>query len=162
MGTALLVATVVGSGVMAQLLTHDASLMLLGNTIATGAMLVVLTTALGLISGGHFNPAVSLVFACRGELPLREAGGYVAAQLAGGIAGTLAAHLMFGLALVEVSEKVRTGTAQWLSEGAATFGLMLTILAGIRFERRAVPGLSASTSPPPIGSPRRRRSPTRR
>jgi glycerol uptake facilitator-like aquaporin len=141
LGTALLVATVVGSGAMAQSLTQDAALMLLANTIATGAILVVLITTLGPISGGHFNPAVSLVFAWRGELSKREAAGYAAAQLAGGVAGTLAAHLMFGLALFEASQRVRTGGPQWFSESVATFGLVLTILAGIRFERRAVPWL---------------------
>ena len=141
LGTALLVATVVGSGIMAQSLTKDVALALLGNTIATGAMLVVLITTIGPISGAHFNPAVSLVFAVRHELPKVEAGLYAAAQVAGVLAGTLAAHLMFGLPLVEVSGHVRTGGAQWLSEAVATFGLMLTILAGIRFEPRAVPWL---------------------
>ncbi len=141
LGTALLVATVVGSGSMAQSLTADVALMLLANTVATGAVLVVLITALGPISGAHFNPAVSLVFALRRELPAREAGLYAAAQLAGGVAGTIAAHLMFGLPLFEASAKVRTGSAQWFSEGVATFGLVLTILAGIRFRQGAVPAL---------------------
>ena len=141
LGTALLVATVVGSGTMAQSLTGDVALMLLGNTAATGAVLVVLITVLGPISGAHFNPAVSLVFALRRELPAREAGLYAAAQLAGGIAGTVVAHLMFGLPVVEASAKVRTGGAQWFSEGVATFGLVLTILAGIRFRQGAVPAL---------------------
>ncbi len=141
LGTALLVGTVVGSGIMAQSLTHDVALMLLGNTIATGAILVVLITTLGPVSGAHFNPAVSLVFALRRELPVRDAVQYAGAQVAGGIVGTIVAHLMFGLALLDVSEKVRTGGAQWLSEGVATFGLILTIIAGIRFEQRAVPWL---------------------
>lgn len=141
LGTALLVATVVGSGIMAETLTKDVALALLGNTIATGAMLVVLITTIGPISGAHFNPAVSFVFAVRRELPKVEAGLYAAAQVAGGIAGTVAAHLMFGLPLVAVSAHIRTGGAQWFSEAVATFGLMLTILAGIRFEPRAVPWL---------------------
>ncbi len=141
LGTALLVATVVGSGIMAQTLTHDVALALLGNTIATGAMLVVLITTLGPISGAHLNPAVSLVFAMRRELPAAEAGLYAVAQVAGGVVGTLAAHAMFALPLVQASAHVRTGGAQWLSEGVATFGLVLTILAGIRFEQRAVPWL---------------------
>lgn len=141
LGTALLVATVVGSGIMAQSLTRDVALMLLGNTLATGAVLVVLITTLGPISGAHLNPAVSLVFALRRELPGQEAGLYALAQLAGGIAGTMAAHAMFGLPLVERSQRVRTGGAQWFSEAVATFGLVLTILAGIRFERRVVPWL---------------------
>ncbi len=141
LGTALLVATVVGSGIMAEALTKDVALALLGNTIATGAMLVVLITTLGPISGAHFNPAVSFVFALRRELPGFEAGLYTTAQLAGGVAGTIAAHLMFALPIVEASMHMRTGGAQWFSEGVATFGLVLTILAGIRFEQRAVPWL---------------------
>jgi glycerol uptake facilitator-like aquaporin len=141
LGTGLLVATVVGSGIMAETLTRDVALALLGNTIATGAMLVVLISVLGPISGAHFNPAVSLVFALRGELPTVDAGLYAVAQLAGGVLGTLAAHLMFALPLVAVSAHIRTGGAQWLSEGIATFGLVVTILAGIRFDHRAVPVL---------------------
>lgn len=141
LGTALLVATVVGSGVMAQRLTADTALMLIANTLATAAVLVVLITTLGPVSGAHLNPAVSLVFAARGELGRREATLYAAAQVAGGVAGTAAAHLMFGLPLAEMSTKARTGGAQWFSEGVATFGLVLTILAGLRFERRAVPWL---------------------
>ena len=141
LGTALLVATVVGSGIMAESLTKDLALALLGNTIATGAMLVVLITTLGPVSGAHFNPAVSLIFALRRELPTYEAGLYSAAQLAGGVAGTVAAHLMFALPLVQTSLHVRTGGAQWFSEGVASFGLVLTILAGIRFDQRAVPWL---------------------
>ena len=141
LGTALLVATVVGSGIMAETLTKDVALALLGNTIATGAMLVVLITTLGPISGAHFNPAVSLMFALRRELPATEAGFYSAAQLAGGVAGTIAAHLMFALPLVQTSLHIRAGGAQWFSESVATFGLVLTILAGIRFDKRAVPWL---------------------
>lgn len=140
-GTALLVATVVGSGVMAESLTRDVAIALLGNTIATGAMLVVLITTLGPISGAHLNPAVSLVFALRRDLPAREAALYAAAQLVGGIAGTLAAHLMFALPLIEASRHARTGGAQWFSEWVATFGLVATILAGIRFAQPAVPWL---------------------
>lgn len=140
-GTAMLVATVVGSGIMATSLTEDVGLALLGNTLATGAMLVVLITVLGPISGAHFNPAVSLVFAMLRSLPKRDLTGYVLAQIAGGVAGTIAAHLMFELPLVEFSSKVRTGGAQWFSEGVATFGLVAVILAGIRFEQKAVPWL---------------------
>jgi glycerol uptake facilitator-like aquaporin len=141
LGTALLVATVVGSGIMAERLTADIALALLANTLATGAVLVVLITTFKPISGAHFNPAVTLIFALRGELPRREAAPYALAQVAGGMAGTIAAHLMFGLALVEAAGKVRTGGAQWFSEGVATFGLVLVILAGLRFERRAMPWL---------------------
>jgi glycerol uptake facilitator-like aquaporin len=141
LGTALLVATVVGSGIMATSLTQDMALALLGNTLATGAILVVLITILGPISGAHFNPAVSLTFAMSGSLPKRDLGGYVLAQAAGGVAGTVAAHLMFDLPIIELSSKVRTGGAQWFSEGVATFGLVAVILAGIRFEQKAVPWL---------------------
>lgn len=139
LGTAMLVATVVGSGVMATSLTQDVGLALLGNTLATGAILVVLITILGPVSGAHFNPAVSMVFAMSRSLPMRELGGYVLAQVVGGVIGTIAAHLMFGLPLIDLSSKVRTGGAQWFSEGVATFGLVAVILAGIRFEQRAVP-----------------------
>jgi len=141
LGTGLLVATVVGSGIMAETLTHDVALALLGNTIATGAMLVVLITTLGPISGAHFNPAVSLVFALRRDLPTPEAALYGLAQLAGGIAGTFAAHAMFAVPIFEISQHVRTGGAQWFSEWVATFGLLATILAGIRFAQPAVPWL---------------------
>lgn len=141
LGTGFLVATVVGSGIMAQSLTHDAALALLGNTLSTGAMLVVLITILGPISGAHFNPAVSLVFAVKRVLPMREAALYALVQVIGGIAGTMAAHLMFALPVIEMSVKMRTGGAQWFSEFVATFGLVATILAGIRFEHRAVPWL---------------------
>jgi glycerol uptake facilitator-like aquaporin len=141
LGTGLLVATVVGSGIMAESLTKDGALALLGNTLPTGAILVVLITILGPISGAHFNPAVSLVFALRGELKPRWALSYALAQVAGGIAGTVIAHAMFALPLLESSLKVRTGPAQWLAESVAAFGLVATILAGIRFERASVPWL---------------------
>ena len=141
LGTALLVATVVGSGIMAETLTRDVALALLGNTLATGAMLVVLITILGPISGAHFNPAVTLVFALKRELPRRDAVSYVLAQVAGGIVGTMLAHAMFALPLLDASLKIRTGGAQWLAEGVATFGLVVAIFAGIRFERAAVPWL---------------------
>jgi len=141
LGTALLVATVVGSGIMAESLTKDVALALLGNTLATGAILVVLITVLGPISGAHFNPAVSLVFALKRDLALRDAVFYVTVQVAGGIIGTIAAHLMFALPLLDLSTKARTGGAQWFAEWVATFGLVATILAGIRFERSAVPWL---------------------
>jgi glycerol uptake facilitator-like aquaporin len=141
LGTALLVATVVGSGIMAETLTKDVALALLGNTLPTGAILVVLITILGPISGAHFNPAVTLIFALKRELGSREALCYVAAQIAGGIAGTMLAHAMFALPLVDASHKMRTGGAQWLAEAVAAFGLVATILAGIKFNRSAVPWL---------------------
>jgi len=141
LGTALLVATVVGSGIMATSLTQDTALALLGNTLATGAILVVLITIFGPISGAHFNPAVSLTFALTGSLPRRDLGGYVLAQIIGGIVGTMAAHLMFNHAVLELSTKVRTGGGQWFAEWLATFGLVATILAGIRFQQKSVPWL---------------------
>lgn len=141
LGTALLVATVVGSGIMAETLTRDVGLALLGNTLPTGAILVVLITILGPISGAHFNPAVTLVFALKQELSWRDALLYVAAQIAGGVAGTVMAHAMFALPLLDASLKIRTGGAQWLAEAVAAFGLVATILAGVKFNRPAVPWL---------------------
>lgn len=141
LGTGLLVATVVGSGIMAASLTADVALQLLGNTLPTGAILVVLITILGPISGAHFNPAVSLVMALRRELAPREAAAYGLAQVLGGVAGTVAAHAMFALPLVALSLKVRTGGPQWFAEWVATFGLVATILAGLRFARPAIPWL---------------------
>jgi glycerol uptake facilitator-like aquaporin len=141
LGTALLVATVVGSGIMAERLTKDVALALLCNTLPTGAILVVLITLFGPLSGAHFNPAVSLVFAIRRELPSRELLPYIAAQIAGGIIGTIVAHAMFELPLLAPSLKARTGAAQWLAEGVAAFGLIVTILGGLRFARTAVPWL---------------------
>jgi glycerol uptake facilitator-like aquaporin len=141
LGTGILVATVVGSGIMAETLTRDVALALLCNTLPTGAILVVLITVLGPISGAHFNPAVTLVFTGKRELPINEAALYVIAQIAGGIAGTIVAHLMFALPPIEFSMKARTGGAQWFAEAVAAFGLVATILAGIRFQRSAVPWL---------------------
>ncbi len=141
LGTALLVATVVGSGIMAETLTKDVALQLLCNTLPTGAILVVLISILGPVSGAHFNPAVSLVIALKGDLPRGEAARYVAVQILGGISGTVIAHAMFGMPLFDFSMKVRTGSAQWLAEAVAAFGLVATILAGVRFNRPAVPWL---------------------
>jgi glycerol uptake facilitator-like aquaporin len=141
LGTAILVATVVGSGIMAETLTEDVALALLANTLATGAILVVLISCLGPISGAHFNPAVSLVFAVKRELRPPDAALYALVQVIGGIAGTVVAHAMFELPLLQSSTHDRTGGAQWLSEGIAAFGLVAIILSGIRFERKAVPML---------------------
>lgn len=141
LGTALLVGTVVGSGIMADMLTEDVALALLGNTLPTGAILVVLITILGPISGAHFNPAVTLAFLLRREIALTVAAAYVVAQILGGIMGSLIAHGMFDLSLVQASTTERTGTAQWFSEITATFGLVGVILAGIRFKADAVPWL---------------------
>ncbi|MBL8571567.1 MAG: aquaporin family protein [Phreatobacter sp.] len=140
-GTAMLVATVVGSGIMADGLTRDQALALLCNTLPTGAILVVLIAILGPVSGAHFNPAVSMVFALRGDLAGREATAYAAAQVLGGIAGTAIAHLMFGLAPFGISPKIRTGASQWFAEWVAAFGLVATIFGGLRFAAQAVPWL---------------------
>jgi len=141
LGTGFLVATVVGSGIMAETLTDDNALVLLGNTLPTGAILVVLITIFGPISGGHFNPAVTLGFAVKGVVSWRDAGAYVLVQIAGGIGGTLVAHGMFELPLLQASGQVRTGGAQWFAEAIAAFGLMGTILAGLKFRAQAVPWL---------------------
>jgi glycerol uptake facilitator-like aquaporin len=142
LGTALLLATVVGSGIMAERLAGgNLAIALLGNTIPTGAMLVVLITILGPVSGAHFNPAVSLVFAARRELPWIELGPYVVAQCLGAIAGAVLAHLMFDLAPLVIGTQARTGPSQWLAEVVATFALVLTILGGLRFTPNSVPWL---------------------
>ncbi len=140
-GTALLLAAVVGSGIMADRLTDDAALTLLANTLPVGAMLVVLVTVFGPVSGAHLNPAVTLAFALRREIPAVEVPIYMAAQLAGALAGVALAHAMFDLPLFERSQTVRTGGGQWLGEGLATFCLVLAILAGRRFRPDAVPWL---------------------
>ncbi len=140
LGTWLLVATVVGSGIMAENLAGgNAAIALLGNTIATGAILVVLIAMLGPVSGAHLNPAVSLVFAILGELPGAALAVYVVAQVAGGIAGTITAHAMFDLPLVQASTHMRSGAGQVLSEIVASFGLLATILACRRFRAEIIP-----------------------
>lgn len=137
-GTAVLVATVVGSGIMAERLTPDVALQLLANALPTGAMLVVLITALAPISGAHFNPAVSAVFALRREMTWRDAGAYVLFQILGGIVGTWLAHGMFGLPLFEFGTHVRSGGPQWFSEAIATFGLVSVVLAGLASQPGAI------------------------
>ena len=128
LGTGFLLATVVGSGVMgANLAGGNVALALLGNTLPTGAMLVVLILIFGPVSGAHMNPAVSLAFALRRELSLRDLIGYVGAQLGGAVAGVWGAHLMFALPVWQISTHVRSGPSLWMSEGVATFGLVLTI-----------------------------------
>jgi glycerol uptake facilitator-like aquaporin len=127
-GTCLLVAAVVGSGIMADNLTNDVALALLCNTIATAAALVVVISVFGPLSGAHFNPAVSLVMLLLKEMPLAAFLFYCLAQVLGGMAGTLLAHGMFDLPLAQVSTHVRTGGGQWLAEFVAAFGLLLTIL----------------------------------
>ncbi len=142
MGTALLVATVVGSGIMAERLAGgNQAIALLGNTIPTGAMLVVLIAIFGPMSGAHFNPAVTLVFAARGTVPWAEVPPYIIAQCVGGVAGTVLAHLMFDLAPLAIGTMARTGPSQWLAEAVATFSLVLAILGGLRFAPQSVPWL---------------------
>jgi glycerol uptake facilitator-like aquaporin len=146
LGTALLVATVVGSGIMAERLSGgNQAIALLGNTIPTGAILVVLITILGPVSGAHFNPAVTLVFAVRGETAWRDVLPYVVVQCAGAIAGTMFAHLMFDLAPLVIGTQARGGGAQWFAEAVATFTLVLAILGGIRHAPQAVPWLVGLT-----------------
>jgi len=139
-GSFFLFACVIGSGIMADHLSGgNEAVALLGNTIATGAILFVLITMLGPISGAHMNPAVSLVAAWRGELPWRDAAAYIAVQFAFGILGAWAAHLMFDLPTLQLSVKGRTGLGQWTGEAIATFGLILTILGTVRHRREWVP-----------------------
>jgi glycerol uptake facilitator-like aquaporin len=139
-GTALLLATVIGSGIMAQRLAGgNLALALLGNTLPTGAILVVLILIFGPVSGAHFNPVVSMVFALRKELPWRDATAYIAMQIAGALAGVWIAHLMFELSVWQLSSTLRTGAGQWLAEAVATFGLLLTILGCLRGAVTAIP-----------------------
>lgn len=126
---------------MADKLTDDVAVALLGNTLPTGAILVVLITILGPVSGAHFNPAVTLVFALRREIGANAALAYVAVQVVGGIAGTFLAHAMFELPIFQNSATLRTGTGQWIAELVAAFGLVFTILAGLRFRSDAIPWL---------------------
>lgn len=139
LGTLLLVATVVGSGIMAERLAGgNMAVALLGNTLATGAILYVLITALGPVSGAHFNPAVTLVFALRRDLGWGTAAGFILVQILGAIGGTMLAHAMFEVPLIQVSAHARSGPAQWLSEAVATFALVFTILATLRARPDAV------------------------
>ncbi len=140
LGTFSLLATVVGSGIMAERLAGgNVAVALLGNTIPTGAILVVLITVFGPISGAHFNPAVTLCFALRREIAAKDAGFYVLVQIFGGIAGVLAAHVMFDHPLIDPSMTARTGVGQWTGEFVATFGLIGTILGCLKARPQAVP-----------------------
>lgn len=141
LGTLILVCTVVGSGIMADVLSPDDAVSLLGNTIPTGAILFVLITILGPVSGAHFNPAVTLVFALRRDISVGLALAYVAAQVLGGVMGSFLAHAMFDLPVMQISQKLRTGGGQWLAEIVATFGLVATILAALKVNDRAIPML---------------------
>jgi glycerol uptake facilitator-like aquaporin len=140
LGTAFLLATVVGSGIMAERLADgNAALALLANAIPTGAILVVLITMLGPISGAHFNPAVTLSFVLQRQLSAPDGLAYVGAQLAGAALGTWCAHLMFDLPILMWGGTVRSGLGQWTGEAVATFGLVATILGCLRFRPKAVP-----------------------
>ncbi len=138
-GCFFLFATVIGSGIMAEALSGgNVAIALLGNTLATGAILFVLITMLGPVSGAHFNPAVSLIMAARRELPWREVLPYLGAQLLGGLLGAFAAHLMFDLPILQHSVKERTGVGQWTGELVATFGLILIIIGTLKHRPNAV------------------------
>jgi glycerol uptake facilitator-like aquaporin len=139
LGTGLLVAAVIGSGIMAaKLAGGNVAIALLCNTLATGAILIVIITIFAPLSGAHFNPAVSVVALLRGDLDLQDTLGYVAVQIAGGCLGAIFAHLMFGLDPLQLSATARDGWPQWLAEFVATFGLLLTILGCVRFRPEAV------------------------
>ena len=140
LGTGILVCAVVGSGIMAaKLAPENAGVALLCNTLPTGAILFVLITVLGPVSGAHFNPAVTLAMRVRGEIANELALGYMAAQIAGGCLGTLAAHAMFDLDILQLSTTGRTGLSQWFSEFVAAFGLLLAIFGAIRYKPDAIP-----------------------
>ncbi len=140
LGTAFLVATVVGSGIMAETLADgNAAVALIGNTLATGAILVVLILVLGPVSAAHFNPAVTLAFALRKLQPWRETPGYMAAQIIGGMVGLIVAHAMFDQELLQYSTHARTGGGQWLGEIVASFGLVGAILMLLRSRAEAIP-----------------------
>jgi glycerol uptake facilitator-like aquaporin len=139
LGSFFLFGTVIGSGIMAEALSGgNVAIALLANSIATGAILFVLITMLGPVSGAHFNPAVSLAMAARGELSWKDVLPYLAAQLAGGLLGALTAHLMFDLPIWQYSLKARTGLGQWTGEAVATFGLILTIIGTVKYRPDAV------------------------
>jgi len=142
-GTAMLLISVVGSGIMAQAMAADVGLQLLANAIATGCMLYVIITVLGPISGAHFNPVVTLAFAIKGEHPWTLAAPYIAVQIIGGILGVWFCHVMFDLQVLQFSTTDRTGGAQWMSEIFATFGLLFVIFGGLRSRPDAVPTLVA-------------------
>ncbi len=145
LGTALLLAVVVGSGIMGERLAGgNLAVALLANSVATGCGLYVLITLLGPISCAHFNPAVTAVFCMRGERPWRTLPGYAAAQVAGGVLGVWLTHAMFALPILQTSTHIRSGGSQWLAEAVATFGLVLTILGGLRHAASQVPVLVAA------------------
>jgi glycerol uptake facilitator-like aquaporin len=139
LGTAFLLVTVIGSGIMGEKLSGgNVALALLGNTLPTGAILVVLILIFGPVSGAHFNPAVSLAFTLRGELALHDLAPYVVAQIAGGIVGVFAAHVMFDLPILQISAHERSGPGQWFAESVASFGLLLAIFGCVARAPHAV------------------------
>ena len=141
-GTMTLLATVIGSGIMAERLADEnMAIALLGNTIPTGAILFVLITIFGQVSGAHFNPAVTLAFAVRREIGHRLAILFVMAQVMGGLCGAMLAHVMFEMPVLQLSQNIRTGPAQWTSEFVATFGLLTVIFGGLRWRPDAIPTL---------------------
>jgi glycerol uptake facilitator-like aquaporin len=145
LGTSLLLAAVVGSGIMGVSLSQgNNAIALLANASATAAALYALIVMFGPISGAHFNPAVTLAMRLRGNIDTRTALAYVLVQVLGAVTGVLLAHAMFALPLIQPGTHVRTGGAQWLSESVATFGLLLTILLGLRHRAEAIPMLVAS------------------
>jgi glycerol uptake facilitator-like aquaporin len=145
LGTMLLLAAVVGSGIMGSALSGgNDGIALLANAAATASVLYVLVETLGPVSGAHFNPAVTLAMRLRGDLSTSHAAAYIAVQVVAAVAGVLLAHAMFGQALLQPGIHARSGGAQWLSEGVATFGLLLAILLGLRHRPNAIPALVAS------------------
>ena len=140
LGTAVLLATVVGSGIMGEQLSGgNIAIALLGNTIPTGAILVVLITILGPISGAHFNPVVSLAMCLTGRMPWVKFLPFILCQVAGAVIGVWIAHAMFDLSILQFSTKMRWGTGQWIAEAVATFGLLVTIFGGLRYNSAAIP-----------------------
>lgn len=143
LGTMILVCAVVGSGIMADRLSGDDAITLLANTISTGAILLVLISVLGPISGAHLNPAVTIAFALRQDISGPMAVAYCVAQIGGGISGTFMAHAMFEMPLLQLSETMRIGQGQWLAEVVATFGLVAVIFGALRIKPNSVPQLVA-------------------
>ena len=142
LGTAILLATVVGSGIMAEQLSGgNAAIALLGNTLPTGAILVVLITIFGPVSGAHFNPLVSLAMCLTGNMPSARLLPFIACQVVGAVIGVWIAHAMFDLSILQLSTKMRWGAGQWVAEAVATFGLLLTIFGGLRHNPAAIPAI---------------------
>lgn len=142
LGSAILLAAIVGSGIMASRLSADAGVMLLANSLATGAALYVLIVVFGPVSGAHFNPAVSLAGAADGTIAWPAVAPYVAAQILGAVVGVMLAHAMFDLPLWQIGTRTRTGSGEWLAEAVATFGLVLTVAATRKRPEAAAPAIA--------------------